>query len=236
MILSKNHSISRSLTISLLLTVVIIASIVITIDYYNIYRSGKKQWQDKVSHSINFLSDTLGTAIWSMDDKSIINIGNSYVQNDFVVGLVITDDANKVLYDFVKKQEYDVITKSVYIRHEEEIIGHARAMLTPRHYKAISQYSLWIGIFTTLGIIAALVIVTGLFLRKFLNKPLDLLIQGSERIAQGDYEYRFEDLKYVEIKSLASKFSYMSTQIEEREKLLEYEIVERKQAQAELWK
>ena len=61
---------------------------------------------------------------------------------------------------------------------------------------------------------------TGLLLRVFLKRPLDDLIKGIDRIAKGDYEYRFHEVKQREIETIISSFDYMAEQVKSREKSL----------------
>ncbi|ETW97453.1 MAG: hypothetical protein ETSY2_44605 [Candidatus Entotheonella gemina] len=128
----------------------------------------------------------------------------------------------------------DTFKKQKDIIHQNYIIGSVEIFFSSSFYKEKIQGVLSTSILITLVILITLSLSTGLFLRRILKTPLSILTYGSERIAGGDYKYRFEDLKYREIKVLAAKFSHMAKQIEEREKQLEDEITERKQTEQEL--
>jgi signal transduction histidine kinase len=190
--------------------------VIVAVSYTN-NRAGKKRLQAKAHEYLTLLARTLETAIWDMDEQAIRNIGMSYAQNDVIAALTITDDAGEVLYHTAKEYEGDTITRSGNITHQEEVIGSVAIVATAQWYTEASRYALWTSIVTAGAVLFTLVFMTGFFLRTFLQRPLALLIRGSENLAGGDYDYRFDDLKYREMNILALKFHQMATQIEERE-------------------
>ena len=216
------------------LTVVILSTLIITLDYYNRHRELERFVNDKSDEYINFISNTLSIPIWDIDKKSVEHIGRSYSTNDFVSSLIIKNSSDEILYQFSKKNQKDIFTKKKRVVHENYVIGYVEMSFSLEYYQAKIKGTLSTSIIVTLVILTTLISSTGIFLRRILKTPLNMLIDGSIQIASGDYRYRFEDLKYREIKDLAIQFSLMAKQIEEREKRLEDEIMERMQTEEEL--
>lgn len=232
--ISKDRSLSFYLTLCLSLTVIILSTLIITIDYYHRHQESAQLLTEKSNEYLNLISDTLKIPIWDVDFEAVKHIGRSYVTHEFVSGLVIKDSSDEIIYHFIDKENRDVFNKQQEISHQGYVIGSVDISFSSSFYKAKIHNALLTNIIITLVTLITLSLSTGLFLRVILKKPLSILIDGSERIAGGDYRYRFEALKYREIKGLAAQFSYMAHQIEEREKQLEDEIVERVQTEEEL--
>ena len=146
---AREQSLSVSLTTSLVVTVVVIASLVIGAVSSINNRAGKKHVQEKANEYLTLLVQALETAIWDMDDHAIRNIGLSYAQNDVIAALTITDDAGEVLYHTAKQYADDTITRSRDITHQEEVIGTVTIVVTSPWYTVANRHVLWISIMTT---------------------------------------------------------------------------------------
>jgi len=64
-----------------------------------------------------------------------------------------------------------------------------------------------------------------------MRKPMALLYQGMDRVAQGDYDYRFEKIRHEEMINIAHRFSKVADEIRKRERSLQKEVRERKRAE-----
>ncbi|PON18308.1 hypothetical protein C2W62_08525 [Candidatus Entotheonella serta] len=94
----------------------------------------------------------------------------------------------------------DMLKKRKEISYQQYVIGSVEIYFSSSFYKEKIQSALSTSIIITLVTLITLSLSTGVFLRGILKKPLSILIDGSERIAGGDYKYRFEALKYREIR------------------------------------
>jgi PAS domain-containing protein len=72
-------------------------------------------------------------------------------------------------------------------------------------------------------LICSLIVIflaSGLLLRFFLRKPLNVLAQGMDRIAKGEFDQQTQNLSYTELTGIAERFSQMATRIKARENAL----------------
>ncbi len=230
----KNYSLSFHLNLCLSITIITISTLIIIIDYHYRHQEVNDLLSEKTNEYINLISSTLSIPIWDIDTKAIEHIGMFYSTHEFVSGLIIKDSSGSIFYQFMDNNVDDMLKKRKEISYQQYVIGSVEIYFSSSFYKEKIQSALSTSIIITLVTLITLSLSTGVFLRGILKKPLSILIDGSERIAGGDYRYRFEALKYREIKGLAAQFSYMAHQIEEREKQLEDEIAERTQTEEEL--
>ena len=216
----KGRSISRDLTIFLVLVVVVTFALVISVRSLVVSRKAKAQLEEKVDEYMSYLIDSLELPIWNLDEESVRKIGKSYIDNELVAVIRITRPDGNVIFEKVKENEQDLIKRAGKVIHDGEIIGHIELGLTKRLYKENNRQLLWTSVLMMLVIISALSGVTGLLLRVFLKRPIDDLLKGIDRIAKGDYEYKFHEAKQREIETIITSFNYMAKQINSREKSL----------------
>ena len=237
----KSRTISRDVTICIVLVVVVVSSLVISLNYLIVSRKAKAQLMQKADEYLSYLIDSLELSIWAIDEEGVRKIIESYINNELVSKLRITESTGNISFERVKQHEKDLVEKMGVVRHEGQIIGHVEIGLTSRLYKESNRQLLWSSILTMFAIILALIAMTGFLLRIFLKNPLNDLIQGIDRIAKGEYEYSVHEPKQREIETIISRFNYMAEKIKGREKSLsevnrrlEDEILEHKRAQEAL--
>ena len=237
-LIRKGRTISRDLTVCLVLVVAVVSIITTSLSYLAISRKGNRQLEQKADEYIAYLIESLEFPIWHLDKESVKKTGESYIDNELFAVLLITEPNGDILFENVKKNEKDLIKREGKVIHNGRFIGHIKIGLTTRLYKEGTRQLLWTSILTMLFIILALAGVTRLLLRVFLKSPLDDLIQGIDRIAKGEYGYDFHEAKQREIETIISRFNYMAEKIKGREKSLsevnrrlENEILEHKLAQ-----
>ena len=216
----KSRSISIDLTISIVVVVVIVFALVVSVSYLTVSRKAKTQLEEKANEYIVNLIDSLELPIWNMDEESVIKIGESYIDNELVAVLRITEPDGSVKFQKVIDDKQDLIKRSGEISHDGQLLGHVEIELTKHLYEESNRQLLKTSILTMWVTVLVLFGGTGLLLRVFLKRPLDDLIKGIDRIAKGDYEYRFHEVKQREIETIISSFDYMAEQVKSREKSL----------------
>lgn len=237
------RTISRDLTISLVGVVTLVFVLIITLNWWMLARKAELQYNEKFNDYEVFLQDALKLPIWNLDEETIIKICESFINNEVVAKLVVTDAGGKTIFETIKPDETNLLEKSWDIIFNDELIGSVQMGLTSRVQKDRNREYLLSNAITMLAVIVGLVCVTGLLLRVFLKSPLENLIRGIGRITMGDYEYSFHEAKQQEIQTIISKFNAMAGQIKKREqsltevnRKLEREILERKDAEEALRK
>ncbi|MBN1275932.1 MAG: PAS domain S-box protein [Deltaproteobacteria bacterium] len=237
----KKHTISRDLVISLVSVVVAVSCLLIYLNYWIISRNAQRELQQKTDDYLSYLVDSLELPIWNFDEESIGKIAQSYFSNEIIAKLVITDPGGRVLFDRFYENENALVTRSGWVLHDGKVIGHVELGLTSRFYRQNNNRLLWSSILTMLVVILSIIGMTRFLFRILLKNPLDYLIKGIDRLAGGDYEYRFPEVKQLEIDAIISRFNIMAERIKGRErsltemnKRLEDEIVQRKATEAAL--
>jgi len=236
------RTITRDLTISLVLAVLILSALLYGLTYWYISRTARAEMEAKAEEYVSYLVDSLALPVWSMDEEGVHRIADSFMRGDLVALMRVRDTTNQlVLFEAQEAGLDDLLVKERPINFNQRVIGSVTVGLTPRPYDKRLQTLLWSNLRNTLVIVIVLAIITSFFVRRYLRQPLDILIQGIEKLSQGKDSYTFPHFKQQEIRTIVSKFRSMADQVlirqqslEEANRQLENEISEKREAENSL--
>lgn len=235
----KSRSISRELTVSLILLIILFEGFLLMFVYTRQARFLLRELHKKADDYAVNIAEVLAVPIWDYDDEQISKIGTGYVQNEVIDELHITDQHNKTLFKLRKnKAAENRIERSKDVVYNGQIIGRAKLFLSLNAYNMdlLRLRNAILLIFA--GSLIIILITTGVLLRIFMRKPLRILQKGIDRVAKGDYAYKIEEIHHMELSEIANRFNDMASEIRAREASLhamntelQQEIIERKQAE-----
>ena len=233
------RTITRDLTISLVLVVLIPSALLYGLTYWFVSRTARAEMEEKAEEYVSYLVDSLALPVWSMDEEGVRRIADSFMRGNLVALIRIRDTTNQqLLFEAHETGLDDLLVKERPITFNQRVIGSVTVGLTRHPYDKRLQTLLWSNLRNTLLIVIVLAIITSLFVRRYLGHPLNLLIQGIEKLSQGDYSYAFPHFKRREIRTIVSKFRAMADQVQIRQQSLEEtnrqlasEITERREAE-----
>ena len=209
----KRRSISRELTVGLIITIVIASAIAMSISYFNASRRAEAQLENKASEYTVSLTDILAIPLWNLDKEYIEGIGKAYAQNEFVQGLRIIDSWGKVYFQMEKEGEVPVVHKTGDVSHEGESVGHIELSLTSAYYREVSQQLLWSSGFTIIVTLVSLIIMTRFLLRRFLRRPLKDLGEIVNSYASGKYDSSGHRMSFIEFQPFVTVLGEMGARI-----------------------
>jgi len=220
------RSIARNLAISLFLLVIIVGGIFLAIIYSKQAQLLFQEIENKADDYANNLSEILIVPVWDYDDEQIEKIGTGFAKNELVDELNIFNSENQSIYKYQRGKESEArIKRSIRINYKGKPIGTAELYLTLDVYKsnlALIRNSMISVLVTSLIVI---LITTGFLLRYFIRNPINCLQKGLDRVAKGDYTYKFEDIHHRELSGIATRIKEMAILIQKREHSL-YDINE----------
>jgi two-component system, cell cycle sensor histidine kinase and response regulator CckA len=228
----RSRSISRELAVSLVLLVLFFEGVMLLSLYNRQADYLYQEIQKKADEYMLSLSETLAVPVWDYDTKQIRRIGEGFARNDLIDAIHILSAEGGVLFQFDRSSgEGRHIERTIGIQHEGQEIGRVQIRLsldTYRHDLAWLSNTLIMVLAISLVVI---VITTGALLRVLMRKPLTILQNGIDRVAQGDFEHRLDAVKHSELAGIARRFNEMAIEIRGRERSLQKEIADRKQAE-----
>jgi len=214
----KGRRVFHDLIIYLLSTVVVASLMTVCMIYWYLNHISNINLARTAETYLEQLKKNLEDAVWVFNTKTISHICDSYMNTKLVSRLKIIDTFdNKVLYERQTPGIKRMLKVEGDVWHDNDVIAHIELGLSKRMAENET--------FRTLQAIAALIIVIILVIvgvsmisiRNLLHAPLQVLLDGIEKIASGMYDYHFKTLRHVEFRSITEKFEKMARQINDRE-------------------
>jgi signal transduction histidine kinase/ActR/RegA family two-component response regulator len=231
----KRRSLSFELAISLVILVFLFEGLFLFLFYK---REARHLYQDLESKADEYavnLSEILSVPLWDFDDEQIRMIGEGYARNKLIAAFSVQSVDGEFLFQFQRPSAQAIdIHRDILILHEGQEIGKAHLQVSSASLRQdLARYRNTILIILGLSLIV-IIIMTGVLLRVLMRGPINILLQGIDRVAQGEYEYRFEEVHHTELEVIAQRFSEMAEGIKSREEVLHKEASERKRAEQQI--
>jgi PAS domain S-box-containing protein len=218
---SKHHSISKRLSLGLVITLLVVASLSLVVNYIVSSRKARTELEIKSNEYSVALTDALRLPIWEINQETIKAIGESYSQNEFVAQLLIEGQDGLVFFKNEKPDVQSLISRSKDILHDGKFIGRVHIALSSGYYKAVNQQNFWSFGLTIIVMISALLIMTGVLLRQFLNKPMLRFIDMVNSYAAGHSDAFKKGIPYSEFLALVNVLDEMGDKIESQMRTLQ---------------
>jgi PAS domain S-box-containing protein len=217
---SSDRSISRRLTVSLIVTVSIVSILSVGLIYLNESRKTRQALEQKADDIIAYQIGVLQIPLWDLDQRAIEVIGKSISQNEVVAELVITDYFGRVVFADKKQNLSGSITRSARILHDDNFVGKVFVSLTKQFYEEETRKLLFSFTLIVVLILSSLILVSGFLVRTFLKKPLDRLNAIISAYAAGEYDPFEHHQPYIEFKPFSRVLRQMGDKITEQLKEL----------------
>jgi two-component system cell cycle sensor histidine kinase/response regulator CckA len=230
----RRRFLSTELAISLVLLVMLVEGALLLLIYRREAAYQYRQLQAAANQHVVNLADTLAVPLWDYDDEQVRRIGEGFARNELVTALVIRDADGNVLYGYHRDSGEQQIVRKLPIVHMGKPIGSARFSLSLDTYSNNLIRLRNASVLILAVSLVVIIIATGIMLRVLMRKPLAILRQGMDRMARGDYDYQFDEVRHEELAGIARRFITMADKIREREDSLQKEVVERIRAEEKI--
>jgi two-component system cell cycle sensor histidine kinase/response regulator CckA len=212
----SNHSkrsISKDLTVGLILVVLVVSSISLLTAYVISKQKAEAQLNLKADEYIAFIKNILILPIWNYDFGTIDAICRTYMQNDFISHISVADHRGKINVDLIKKGIRPSTVRSAILIHFGIPIGKIQIALAPGYLTEFSRQLFW-SFSLTIGInLIILLVMTGFMLRLALKRPLDQLNLIVDSYAADKYPSFSQEVPWIEFKALVETLDAMGRKI-----------------------
>ena len=223
----KPRSISRTLSVGLIITLVLVAGLSLGVNFILSSRKAKAELETRVEEYTSALTDALKVPLWTYSEETINAICASYAQNEFVAKLLVEGQDGSVIF---KKEKFDkqfVVSRSRDIFYEGNRIGRVHISLASGYYTAVNRQLFQSVSLTIFFMIGALLVMTGVLLRQFFKKPMSRFIKMVETYAAGESRAFKQGTSYSEFHPLVNVLDEMGEKIESQMrslKLVQYAV------------
>jgi signal transduction histidine kinase len=212
----KRLSISRNLTVSILITVLAVSAIGIFVSYYIATQRTSANLNEKADEYLAFIVNTVGEPLWYLNDRHLKEIVSYFDKDEHIAGLSITGSSGEKIFHIAREDVVPAITRESDVYYDDNRVGRVRLFLTSRSYEQINRQFLWSSVVIVLSILLILIITIGLLLRRFLKRPLNDLTEIARSYGSGDYNPPVQKDVVDEFKMIVSVFQKMGEEIRDR--------------------
>ncbi len=237
----SRRTLSRDLIVNIILVVTVVFGMVVSLTYGYWSHKEKVRSADTLEEFSDYLNDSLELPIWNIDEEGIKKICNSFFENALVEALKVTDHEGKIFFEKRRDDHGHAVKKQTAILHGEAVVGYLEIALNPKGFREKQRQLMWLSMIGLAAVIMVLVVTLRIVLKVFLISPLNQLIQRTEQISRGEYDFVGMQAPQQEIRTIVSRFNTMADRIQRRERSLkemnqrlEKEIVEHQDAESAL--
>lgn len=187
----KYPSISRNLTLSLGLTIIIAGCLSLGLYYTFQMVNGKKELEKLGEEYIKAVSDSLRFSLWNLNDESTSLTCGAYAKNDLIVFLSVKDEVGNSIFHYDNRSvDVPALLQTLRIDYEGAIVGNVELALTTYHLKHQNRQVVYSGIVMIFLSFSCLILMTRFLLKRFLKKPLNTLQTISSEYAKGNFNLK----------------------------------------------
>ncbi len=214
------RTLSRDLIVSIILVVAAVFAMVVTFTYSYLSNKAELQSAETLKSFSDYLQDSLELSLWNMDEEGIQKICSSFFENALVEKLKVTDHGGTLLFEKRRDDPAPSATEKTVIMHGETVVGYLEITLNKHGFREMQRQFMWFSLITLAAVTLVLLVTLRIVLKVFLISPLNQLIQRTEQISQGEYDFVEFQAPQREIRTIASRFNTMADRIRRREKSL----------------
>ena len=208
------RSISKDLTIGLILVVLLVSSFALLVAYYASKQKAEAELRTKAEEYTAFIKNTLVLPLWNYDFETIQAVCRTYMQNDLIAGIQISDPRNQVNVNMIKQDAHATMVRTVNLLHHDLPVGQVKISLAFGYLTRLNRQLFWSFSLVILTNLVTLVVLTGIMLRMSLKRPLIRLNEIVDAYAAGDYHPSMQDVTHIELQPLVGTLNQMGHKIE----------------------
>ncbi len=212
------RSLSKELAISLSFLLIFCQGVLLAYVYNRQSRLILQNLETMADNYTRNLRDVLVVPILNLDDEQIGKIGLSFLQKGVVDKVHIKNSLGKTLFRTPGGQDKRRhLQRSIDIIYKDQVIGHADLFFS---MNSVEKDLAWLRntfLLVLLTPVIVIFITTGILLRVFMRRPLDIIQRGIESLAGGDVTYGFDEIHHLEFSGIAERFKEMAAGIQARE-------------------
>lgn len=210
----SQRSISKDLTIGLILVIITVSSFALLVAYYASMQKAEAELQAKADEYTVYIKNSLVLPLWNYDFETIQAVCNAFLQNDLITGIQVNDPRNQVNVNIVKKDIQPTVVRTADLFHFGLPVGQVRISLAYGYLSRLNRQLFWSFALVILTNLVSLLVLTGIILRLSLKRPLIRLNEIVDSYAAGDYHPFMRDVTHMELQPLVSTLNQMGHKIE----------------------
>ena len=210
---SSQRSISRDLTVGLILVVFFVSTIALLTAFWVSKKKAEAELSAKADEYMAFIKDTLVLPLWNYDFETIHAVCRTYLQNDLITAIHVSDVRGRLNISLEKQKAPPSFSRTVNLSHLGIPIGSVEISLTHGYLTDFNRQLFSSFALIILVNLVSLLVFTGILLRMSLKRPLDRLNAIVGEYAAGKYRAAGSLVPHAELAPLVTTLDQMGSKI-----------------------
>ena len=190
-----------------------VSSLALLAAFYTSKTKAETELQEKADEYTAFIKDTLVLPLWNYDFETIHAVCRTYLQNDLITGVKVTDVRRQININMTKEGVNPSVVRNVDLYRGGSLLGRVSISMTYGYLTDLNRRFFWSFALTILTNLATVLVLTGILLRMSLKRPLDQLNAIVDSYAAGNYRPLHQESPHVEFQSLVATLEQMGEKI-----------------------
>ena len=229
-----HRSITRNLTLGIILTVLVVSTVAVSVSYFYATLDARNRLDARASDMGDSLAKILDIPLWNFDEATVEHIGMSYAYNEYVAGIRIVDSLGNVYYEMDKEVSTSPVRVTREVLHDGKPVGRMALSLASTHFKDLRRQFMWSSAFIIVINLISLVVISRFLLRRFLQKPIRYFSEVVNSYGTGNsapmerYRPPVEFQPFLEVvRDMGSKIAAQMSELKTSHQELELRVKER---------
>lgn len=213
------RSLSTKLMVALTVIIMIVAGIILVINYSLVSSQQQEKFEKDIQAQINLINSSILEPIFTYDFHQIETISTSLVDTALITSIDITDHRGKEMGGAIETGEADyaekVVMEDVEIIREDSLVGKYNIVFSKQQMEAVLSNQMQSSITLVVLVMAACLAMVFILSRKIIVGPVANVSNSLAEIAAGggDLTRRLSTASGDEIAELAHNFNRVMEQI-----------------------
>lgn len=169
---SKAASMSRRLALALVSAMTLVV-VLVTAGFYWVTASQlERDFVHKIEQTLSYLEGTLGPILWNFDHNTAVQVAQTALRDDAIVGLRILDESGAAVFTARDSTELEILVERRPIRFQDKTVGQLEVDFSRATLFETLSNIVWL--MSASWLIAAITIslLTGQFINRMFRRPL----------------------------------------------------------------
>ena len=214
-------TVTRDLTVGLLLTAFAVFGIAIIVNYFFSAANDSIKLKAEATALADQLETVIASSMWDLDDLESQRIVEFYLQSPLILGIELIDENGKHLAKMpaLNKQPFLILNR--LILHDKKEIGQLKIAFSNATILAKQREFALYSLIIFLCLSLAIFLSTSFLLRRFLLRPFKALADGLAIISKGDYSHILPPARQYDIQEITAGVNAVAREVAQREQQLE---------------
>ena len=198
----KSVSMSKRLTLALVLVMTLISVLVATSFYLFTSSKLEQTFNREVEQIFSYLDGAIAPALWSYDFETTAQIAETMLRDDLVIGVTVRGDKQKSVFSSGEQNGSKTLVRTQPILFQNRVVGELEVFFSRDSLSQTLNGILWVSLSLWLLAVLSLTALIHLFIHKYFEGPLASFTELAQSYNQYPQELKTDTISFTEFQPI----------------------------------